>query len=185
MATEPLGGSRWNFAYLRGIICPTFREKKELTGSCQVTELWRHNRNEVRPTFQGNRAFSNGTCYHWLEWRHYAWFRLPDDYTSDLWHCILTFRRSSEVTDLGWPHALVVDIYTIADLTPIVIKLAGFGVSWGPGTEHVGNFLHRHVYSASLQYPMSIKAIDSVCPLAMGWRCSLPGHYLCVTNMRP
>ena len=25
--------------------------------------------------------------------------------TSDFWHCILTFRRSSEVTDLGWSHA--------------------------------------------------------------------------------
>ena len=29
------------------------------------------------------------------------------------------------------------------------------------------NFSHRHVYSASLHYPMSIGPIDSVCPQAI------------------
>ena len=29
---------------------------------------------------------------------------LGQNATSDLWHCHLTFRRSSEITDLGWSH---------------------------------------------------------------------------------
>ena len=31
----------------------------------------------------------------------------------------------------------------------------------------MANFSHKHVYSASLHYPMSIMAIDSVCPQAI------------------
>ena len=41
---------------------------------------------------------------YWLEWEHYEWI---GQYMTkcDLWHCIMTFQRSSEVSDLGWPHA--------------------------------------------------------------------------------
>ena len=51
-------------------------------------------------------------------------------------------------------------------------NLAVFGVSWGPETEYVTNFLHGHVYSASLHYPMPMIglvywAIDPVCRLAI------------------
>ena len=46
---------------LCGIICAFFGQRK-LTGSGQVTELWRHKRHSFQPIFQGNRAFSRGTC---------------------------------------------------------------------------------------------------------------------------
>ena len=45
----------------------------------------------------------------------------------------------------------------------IVINLAGF-VFLCPETEYVANFSHRHNYSVSLHYLISIRAIDSVCP---------------------
>ena len=49
----------------------------------------------------------------------------------------------------------------------------------------MANFLHAHVYSASLHYPMSIRAIDSVCPqavLAVSVTVFTSGT-LCVTNI--
>ena len=45
--------------------------------------------------------------------------------------------------------------------------MAFLGASCGPEAEYVANFLHGHVYSASLHYPMSIGAIDPVCPQAI------------------
>ena len=49
----------------------------------------------------------------------------------------------------------------------------------------MANFSHRHVYSASLHYPMSIMAIDPVCPQAiLPMRVTLfPSGMLCVTNI--
>ena len=46
-------------------------------------------------------------------------------------------------------------------------------------------FPHKHVYSASLHYPMSISAIDPVCPQAiLPMRVTLfPFGVLCVTNI--
>ena len=49
----------------------------------------------------------------------------------------------------------------------------------------MANFSRRHVYSASLHYPMSIRAIDQVCPqaiLPMRVTLFLSGM-LCVTNI--
>ena len=48
----------------------------------------------------------------------------------------------------------------------------------------MANFLHRHVYSASLHYPMSIMSIDPACPQAIfPMRVTLiPSRILCVTN---
>ena len=51
-----------------------------MTGSDQVTELWRHKRYSLRPSFQRNRLFGNLTCRHWLEWRHYPWVMSEDDH---------------------------------------------------------------------------------------------------------
>ena len=82
---------------LWGILCTTFGEKK-LTESGRVTELWRHKRNSLRPTFQGNRVSSYGTCCHSLEWRYYERFRPSDDHTR-LLTLHLDLQRSSEVTD--------------------------------------------------------------------------------------
>ena len=49
----------------------------------------------------------------------------------------------------------------------------------------MANFSHRHVYSASLHHPMSIMAIDPVCPQAiLPMRVTLfPSGMLCVTNI--
>ena len=49
----------------------------------------------------------------------------------------------------------------------------------------MANFSHRHVYSASLHYPMSIRAIDPVCPQAiLPMLVTLfPSVMLCVTNI--
>ena len=71
---------------------------------------------------------------------------------SDLWHCILAFRRSSEVTDLGRP------ILTYGSL------IGGFGVSWGPLTKYVVHFSHRPVLKASLPFQTSIGDFRSLCP---------------------
>ena len=38
---------------------------------------------------------------------------------------------------------------------------------WTAWRSHVANFLHGHVYCASPHYPMSIRAIDPVCPQAI------------------
>ena len=46
-------------------------------------------------------------------------------------------------------------------------NLVVWGFSWGPETEYVATFLHEHVCSASLHYPMLIRAIDPVCPKAI------------------
>ena len=64
-------------------------------------------------------------------------------------------------------------------------NLAVFGVSSGPETEYVANFAHEHVYSASLLYPMSIIAIDPVCPpKVLPMRVTLfPSGMPCVTNI--
>ena len=78
MAPEVLGGSRWNLHNSWDILCATFGETI-VTGSGQVTELWRHMSNNLRPIFHRNRIFSNITCCYWLEWKHYAWFRSEHD----------------------------------------------------------------------------------------------------------
>ena len=130
-----------------------------MTGSGQVTELWRHKTNSLRPTFQGNCVFSHGNFCHWLEWRYYAWFRSADDHIRPL---ALRFDLSKVIRG-HYP-------WLTRRITKVVI-LADFGVSWGLETEYVANFSPRHVYSGSLHNPMSIRAIDSVCPqaiLAMG-----------------
>ena len=93
--------------------------------------------------------------------------------TSDLWHCILTFQRSSE--------ALI-----LADLIHAYSGWFGdFGVSWRPETENVAYFSHRHAYCTSLHYPMSIRAIDTVCHQAiLPMRVTLfPSGMRCVTNI--
>ena len=60
-----------------------------------------------------------------------------------------------------------------------------FEVSWRPETEYVANFSHRHVYSVSLHYLMSIRATDSVCSQAISAMSvtQLNSGTLCVTNI--
>ena len=50
----------WNGFGTDGQIAQT----KKMTGSGQVTELWRHKWYNLRRTFEGNRVFSNVTCCH-------------------------------------------------------------------------------------------------------------------------
>ena len=52
------------------------------------------------------------TCCHWLEWGHYAWFRLANDQMWS-WHCTMAFKRSPEVTELVWPHAYNSDYFGV------------------------------------------------------------------------
>ena len=49
----------------------------------------------------------------------------------------------------------------------------------------MANFLHKHVYSASLHYPMSIMSTDPVCPqVILSMRMTLfTSGMLCVTNI--
>ena len=49
----------------------------------------------------------------------------------------------------------------------------------------MANFWHGNVYSTSLHYPMSIRAIDPVCPqVILPMRVTLfPSGTLCVTNI--
>ena len=72
-----------------------------LAGSGQVTELWRHKSNNIRPIFHGNRDFSNVTCCRWLEWRHYAWFRSENVH---IWSSTLHLDLSKVIRIRGhWP----------------------------------------------------------------------------------
>ena len=148
--------------------------KSKLDGSCQVTELWRHKWYNLRPIFQGNRIFSRVTCRHWLEWRHYAWFGSPHYY---IWPLTLHL-DIAKATRGHWPW--------LTSCLPVGANLAVLGVSWGPETEHVANVSHRHVYSASLHYPMSLTQFWPRAPLTQFalrlfwrwvWRCSLPTCY--------
>ena len=82
-----------------GFVCATFG-KKRLSELGQVTELWHRKWYSLRPIFEGNRVFSHETCYNWLE-RDITHDLGQNMTTSDLWHCISTFQRPSEVTDLG------------------------------------------------------------------------------------
>ena len=49
----------------------------------------------------------------------------------------------------------------------------------------MANFSHRDVYSVSVHYPMSISAIDPVCPQAISAMTVtlFPSEMLCVTNV--
>ena len=78
MATELLGGSRWNFALLIGHPLRNFCRKK-IDRVSLVTELWYHKRDDLPSIFHWYRVFSNLTCCRSLEWRRYAWFRSEDD----------------------------------------------------------------------------------------------------------
>ena len=89
---------------------------------------------------------------------------------SNLSHLDLDFPK---VTELGWPYIR------------IVANLALLEVSWGPESECVAIFSHTHVYNTFIKYPMSIRAIDPVCPqaiLLMRVTLFLSG-VLCVTNI--
>ena len=72
---------------------------------------------------------------------------------------------------VSWPFKGHPRSLTLADLTHstylrIMANLSATvnTVSWGTETEYVANFSHGRVYSASLHYPVSISAIDPVCP---------------------
>ena len=148
-----------------------FWQKKKLTGSGQATELWRHKLNNLRPTFQRNRVFIHGTWCHWLEWGHYAWFRSAHN---QMWP--LTLHNDLPKVIRGhWPW--------LTPCIPIVANLAFFFLrSWDLIR---GYFLHGHVYSASLHYPMPVRAIDPVNPQAifpMGVTL-FPSGTLCAANI--
>ena len=145
---------------------------KILTGSGQVAELWRYKRYSLRPIFQGTHVFSHVRTL------------LPLTGMD-----ILCMIRPGN--DHIWPLALYLDLWNVFRgqwpwLTPYIVpNLTVLGVSWGPETEYVAIFSHRHVYSASLHYLMSISAIDSVCPQAiLATSVTLfPFEMLCVTNI--
>ena len=73
--------------------------------SGQVTELWSHKRYSLRPTFQWNHVLPQID-----ETSHVT------DTSANLWCCLVrsaltwlciplrNFERSSEISDLGWPH---------------------------------------------------------------------------------
>ena len=82
---------------LWSILCPTSSKNTARVRSGLVC----HKRNNLLKT--RNRVFSHASCCNWLELRHYAWFRWEHDHILSL-KLILTFRRSSEVTDLGRPY---------------------------------------------------------------------------------
>ena len=68
-------------------------------GMAKVTELWRHELNNLRPTCHRNRVFSYVTFWLWLEWRHYAWFRSEHDHT---WPLTLNLDLSNFIQG-HWP----------------------------------------------------------------------------------
>ena len=99
MAAEALGGSRWIFHNLRGILCGATFEKK-----WHFEMKWRYDVEVEWPTdFSPMSWFQPCNC-HWLEWRHYGVIYISKKMTkSDLWHCLLTFQRSSKVIVLDRP----------------------------------------------------------------------------------
>ena len=164
MADEPLAGRAEILHCLWGILCATFAEEN-LTGSGQVTELWRHKWYNLRPTFQRNRVFSHWT--HWLEWRNYAWFRAEYNH---IWHLTLHLDPLKVIRG-HWPW--------LTPYIPIAAILAFFGFLEALGS-NTWLIFHVDIYSAPSHYPMPIRAID---PLALRWFCPcrwrwpLPGCY--------
>ena len=147
--------------------------KSILTRTGQVTELWRHKRKSLRSIFWRNRVFSHRTFCHWLERRYYTWFRSVHDH---IWPLTLHLDLSKIIRG-QWPW--------LTPYLPILANLAVLGVSRGPETEYEAILSHRHVYNASLHYPMSISAINPVCPQAiLPMRVMLfPSGVVCVTNI--
>ena len=90
---------------------------KKWTGSDQVTDLRRHQRNEFRPILQRNRLLRNLMRYCWAEKRRYACFGSRDDHFWSLKSAL----KLSKVIQSQWPW-LVVD--------PMLIHGHQNGVLW-------------------------------------------------------
>ena len=88
-------------------------------------------------------------CF-WVEWRHNVCLGQKMT-TSDLWHCILTFRISSEVTDLGRPYTCMQWLnWRFLELLRSWDRICGSFFTW-------------ICYWTSSPFPTSIRAIGSVC----------------------
>ena len=135
-----------------------------MTGSCQVTELWRRTSNNLRLTFHRNRAFSNATYCYWLKWRYYAWRGSGYDH---IWPVTLHLDLS-EVIPGHWPWP--------TPYLPIVAKFVVLRVSWASESECVVYFWHRPVFKAHFLSQMSIRDFLQVCPRAI-WLCFLRGCF--------
>ena len=154
---------------------------QKMTGSGQVTELWRHWR------LQPPTGFSRKSC---IQPQPAAINRNGDINhdiglnmtTCDLWHCILTSRRPSEVTDLGWPHTHlpIVVIFLISGYR-ITANLSVLWVSWGFETEYVAIFYMDMVIGSlytirwNQGYLFTQFALRQFCRWV--WRCTLLGCY--------
>ena len=89
--------------------------------------------------------------------------------TYDLWHCILTFRGSSEVTDLA---------DTVLTCSS---QMGGFRGFLSSCARICGSFFsYRPVYRASLPFPMSVRAFGVIFP----GRVMFPSRMLYITNIR-
>ena len=115
-----------------------------MTGSGQTTELWGRKRSSDR--FLTKSCFRQLTCCDLLEWS-LAWFR-SDRSTSDLWHCILTFRRPSDVMTLVDP---------MLPYSGQISDFIGLLMSWYRIQCHVAHFSHRSVHRAAWPYQKSIR----------------------------
>ena len=149
---------------LMGIHCATFGQK---FWPGQVTEQWRHKGNSLHLTFQGNRVFSHGTCCHRLEWGHYARFRSAHDH---MWHCKMTFQRSSEVNDIGWHHTYQSWLIWQFKGIPEVLR-PNTWLFFGMDIFIVPLYTIRCQLGPLTQFALSLQAI-----LPMGWCCSRLGY---------
>ena len=143
-----------------------------LTGSGQVTELWRHKSNNIRPIFHGNRDFSNVLVA--VDWNGDIMRDLGQNMSiSDLRHCILTFRRSfeSQVTDRCFWDFLEIGV---------------FGISWGPEAEYEVHFWHRPPFKVFYRFGCQWGHFTQFALgrfIRWGLRCSLT-RMLYITNIR-
>ena len=102
--------------------------KKNLVGSCQVTKLWRHKRNNLRKI--SAKSWVNATWRGAIDLNGDSWWDWYQYMTGcDPWHCARWGSRSTKVTWGHWPR--------LNSQWQITNRHMFSGVSWGAESESV------------------------------------------------
>ena len=88
---------------------------KRIARSGQVTELWCYKWNNLGSIFRLPHVFTNVTCSHWLELRHYVLFRSEYDH---IWPLTLSLDSSKAIRS-HWPR-MTQYLLIVAKLTWVI-----------------------------------------------------------------
>ena len=113
MSAETQGGSAETLQTLRDAPCATIG--KRIARSGQVAELWCYKWNHLGSIFRLSHVFTNVTCSHWLELRHYVLFRSEYDH---IWPLTLSLDSSKAIRS-HWPR-MTQYLLIVAKLTWVI-----------------------------------------------------------------